>query len=56
MPKWLLFGLAAVVNFVMAVVTYRSGRLVIPVILAIAGVCFIMAAVGSAREAAGGKG
>jgi len=56
MPKWLLFGLAAVVNFVIAVIAYRDGRLVIPVVLAVAGVCFIIAAAGSAKGAGGGKG
>lgn len=53
MPKWLLFGLAAIVNFVIAVIAYRSDRLLIPIILAVAGVCFIMAAVGSAKGTRG---
>lgn len=55
MPKWLLYGLGAVLNFVVAVIAYRSGRLVIPVILALAGVCFVIAAAGSAKGAGGGK-
>jgi hypothetical protein len=42
-------------NFVIAVVAYRGGRLVIPVILAVAGLCFVMAAVGAARGAGGGR-
>ncbi len=48
MPKLLLFGLAAVGNFIVAVITFRSGRLIIPVILAFAGVCFTIAAAGTA--------
>jgi hypothetical protein len=55
MPKWLLFGLAAVGNFVIAVIAYRGGRLVIPVILAVAGLCFVMAAVGAARGTGDGR-
>ncbi|HEV3470869.1 MAG TPA: hypothetical protein VG148_16215 [Pyrinomonadaceae bacterium] len=55
MPKWLLYGLGAVLNFVVAFVAYRSGRLVIPVILALAGVLFVIAAAGSARGVGGGR-
>jgi hypothetical protein len=51
MPKWLLFALAAVGNFVVALLAYRSGSVVIPIILVLAGLCFIMAAVGAARGA-----
>ncbi len=51
MPKWLLYSLAAVGNFVVAFVAYRGGRLIIPFILAVAGVCFVIAAAGSARGA-----
>lgn len=53
MSKWLLFVLAAIGNFVVALLAYRSGSIVIPIILAIAGVCFIMAAVGAAKGASG---
>lgn len=53
MPKWLLFGLAAIADFVIAFLAYQSGRVVIPAILAFAGVCFIFAAIGSAAK---GKG
>jgi hypothetical protein len=49
MPKWLLFVLAALGNFVVALLAYRSGRVVIPIILVLAGLCFIIAAVGAAR-------
>jgi hypothetical protein len=52
MPKWLLYGLAAVGDFLIAVIAYQSGRIVIPVILALAGIGFVVAAVGSAM----GKG
>jgi hypothetical protein len=55
MPKWILFGLAAVGNFVFAVIAYRGGRVVIPLILAVAGLCFIMAAVGAAKGSGGGR-
>jgi hypothetical protein len=50
MPKWLLYGLAAGGNFVVAVMTYRSGRIVVPIVLVAAGVCFVMATIGAARE------
>jgi hypothetical protein len=52
MPKWLLFGLAGVADLVVAVLTYRSGRIVFPAILTLAGALFLVAAVGSAM----GKG
>ncbi len=52
MPKWILYGLAAVGDFVVAVITYRSGRIVFPIVLAFAGLCFVIAAAGAAM----GKG
>lgn len=55
MPKSLLFGLAAVGNFVVAVITYSSGRVIIPIILTVGGLCFIIAAIGAARGAGGGR-
>ena len=54
MPKWLMFGLAAIADFVIAVIAYRSGRVLIPAVLAVAGVCFIIAAAGSAKQARSG--
>lgn len=49
MPKWVLFGLAAVGDFVIAaLVAYYSGRVVIPAVLAVAGLFMLVAAVGSA--------
>jgi hypothetical protein len=51
MPKWLLFGLAAAGQFaVAAAVAYYSDRVVLPAVLAVAGLCMLLAAVGSARE------
>ena len=55
MPRWLLFGLAAVADLIAAVVFYRSGRIVLPAILAFACVCFVIAAVGSAMTQKGSK-
>ena len=52
MPKWLLFGLVAVAQFGAVVVFFYAGRVVIPAILAFAGVCMSIAAVGHAM----GKG
>ncbi len=53
MPKWLLFGLVAAGQFVVAAaVFFNSGRVVIPVVLGFAGICMLIAAVGQAM----GKG
>ncbi len=53
MPKWLLFGLVAVGQFaVAAYVFFNSDRIVIPVVLTLAGVCMLIAAAGHAM----GKG
>jgi hypothetical protein len=49
MSKTLLYSLAAIVDVIIAILAYRGGRIVIPVILVIAGICFAMAAIGSAR-------
>ena len=50
MPKWLLYSLAAVVDLVFAIITYRSGRVLFPLILWIACLFFIIAAVGSMKS------
>lgn len=51
MPKWLVFGLAAVGDFVVAaLVAYYSDRVVIPAVLAFAGLFMLFAAVGSAMK------
>jgi hypothetical protein len=49
MPKTLLYSLAAIVDIIFAVIAYRSGRIVIPVILVFACICFVIAAIGTAR-------
>ena len=53
MPKWLLYGLLAVVDFVAAYAFYSNGRIVVPTILAVAGLCFVIAAIGAAQKAGG---
>ena len=55
MSKTLLYSLAAMVDIIIAILAYRSGRIVIPVILVIAGICFAMAAIGSARASGAAK-
>jgi hypothetical protein len=49
MPKWLLYGFAAVVDFGFAWLFFSHGRVVLPAILVLAGLCFAIAAVGAAR-------
>jgi uncharacterized membrane protein len=49
MPKWILFGLAAILDFVLAFLAYRDGRTFIMAILIFAGVLFIIAAIGSVK-------
>ncbi len=51
-PRWLLYAVLAVVDFMAAYFFYANGRIVVPSILVIAGVCFTIAAVGATR----GKG
>jgi hypothetical protein len=55
MPKWLLFGIVAVGDLIFAVITYRNGRVIMPIILVFAGVCFIIAALGTAKGWGGGR-
>jgi CHASE2 domain-containing sensor protein len=51
MPKWILFGLVAVGQFVVAAAVFLySGRVVIPVVIFLAGVCMTIAAVGEAMK------
>ena len=52
MPKWLLYGVLAVLDFVAAYYFIMNDRIVLPAILVIAGVCFLMAAIGAARKTA----
>jgi hypothetical protein len=51
MTKALVFILAAVVDIAIAALAFRSGRIVIPVILVFAAACFVVAAIGQARAA-----
>jgi hypothetical protein len=51
MPKWVLFAVVAVGDFIVAVVFYQNGRVVLPLILGVAGLCLLIAAMGSARQA-----
>ncbi len=53
MPKWLLFGLGSIVDFVLAVIAYINDRVVIAAILTLAGLLFIGAAIGAARQKSG---
>jgi hypothetical protein len=55
MPKWLLFGLVAVSELVIAVILYRNGRVVLPLLLGFASVCFMLAALGTAKGWGGAK-
>ena len=56
MPKWILYGLAAVGQFAVAAAMFFYGdRVVIPAVLVLAGLCMTAAAVGSAMEARRGK-
>lgn len=50
MPKWLLYGLAAVGDLVIAFIAYQSGRVLIPLLLVLAALGFIAAAIGAARR------
>jgi hypothetical protein len=48
MSKTVFYSLAMIVDFVFAIIAYRSGRVVVPIILVFAGLCFAVAAIGSA--------
>jgi hypothetical protein len=50
MSKTLLYTLGTIVDFVFAIIAYRSGRVVVPIILVFAGLCFAVAAIGSALD------
>ena len=53
--KMLLYLLAAIADIIFANLAYRSGRIVIPAILVIAGICFAAAAIGAARASGAPK-
>jgi hypothetical protein len=55
MSRTLLYSLAAIADFAVAIFVYRGGRIVIPGVLVFAGICFTMAAIGSARGSGGPK-
>jgi len=55
MSKTLLYTLAAIADIAIAIFAYRSGRIVIPIILVFAGFCFAAAAIGSALGKGGPK-
>lgn len=51
MQKAGLFAIAAVIDLVLAGYLYLDGRVFLPLILVIGGLCFIAAAVGTAMKA-----
>ncbi len=55
MSKTLLYSLAALADFAIAIFAYHSGRIVIPIVLVFAGICFTMAAIGAARGSGSSK-
>ena len=55
MSKTVLYTLAMIADFAIAVLAYRSGRTVIPIILVFAGLCFAAAAIGGALGRGGPK-
>ena len=56
MSKTLLYTLAAIADIIFAILAYRSGRVVIPIVLVFACICFVAAAIGSALGKGGPKG
>lgn len=52
MSKWMVYGIAAVADFAAAWVFYSGGRIVVPAVLLIAGLCFVVASVKAARTKA----
>ena len=55
MSKTVLYTLAMIADFAIALLAYRSGRTVVPIILVFAGLCFAVAAIGSALGRGGPK-
>ena len=55
MSKTVLYTLAMIADFAIAVLAYRSGRVVVPIILVFAALCFAVAAIGSALGRGGPK-
>ena len=46
MPKWALYVLLAILDFGFAWFFFTNGRIVLPAILALAGLCFVAATIG----------
>jgi hypothetical protein len=46
MPKWLMYALAAAVNLLVTAFLFRTGRMFLPMVLGLGGLCFAVAAVG----------
>ena len=50
MQKAVMFAIAAAVDLIVAAYLYQGGRVVLPLILAVGGLCFVVAAAGSAMK------
>lgn len=55
MSKTLLYTLAMIADLAFAILAYRNGRIVIPIVLVFAAVCFAVAAIGSVLGKGGPK-
>jgi hypothetical protein len=55
MSKTLLYTLAAIADIIFAIIAWRSGRIMIPIVLVFACLCFVVAAIGSAMGKGGPK-
>lgn len=55
MPKGLLYGLAAVANFIFAYIAYINERMLFVIILGVAGILMAIAAIGTAMGKGGSK-
>jgi hypothetical protein len=50
MPKWIAFALGALFDFVVAAFAYFNGSFIVAIVLTFAGICFAIAAIGSALK------
>lgn len=55
MSKTLLYTLAMIADLAFAFFAYRNGRVVVPIVLIFAALCFAVAAIGSALGKGGPK-
>lgn len=55
MSKTLLYSLATIGDLVLAYIAWRTGRVVVPLILVFAALCFVVAAIGAALGKGGPK-